>query len=129
MSSPLERILELENQGFVMSRNRHFEIFKDRANRAALDVWRNVAAIRRSLTHHRSLGRVSLELEAIADSEHYRLVVDVEDIAARLEWRLRAGEIGLLLRDPEVRAWFEKSGLRLPMESSRYMSGLSGAPS
>lgn len=126
MSGALERILELESAGVVMSRNRHFELFEREENRAALQAWRSVAALRQSLEDHRRLGETKLELTP--SDGRYRLVARIDGIAAKLEWRLHAGEIGLLLRNPDVRLWFEWSGVHAPAESTRYMQGPSGAP-
>ncbi len=124
--SAVARILELEARGISMSRNRHFEVFQERENRAALLVWRHVAAVRRSLFKHRRLGEVILSLESEPGGEYHRLVAEIHEIAARLEWRLHAGEVGILLRDPDVRVWFESAGLTTPEASTAYMQG--GAP-
>lgn len=121
--SAVARILELEARGISMSRNRHFDIFEKRENRAALQVWRHVAAVRRSLFKHRRLGDVALSLEPEDDGEHHRLVATIDDIDARLEWRLHAGELGILLRDAEVRRWFDHEGLEAPAASAEYMRG------
>lgn len=122
MSTALKRILELEADGIAMSRNRHFEIFKLDENRAALQKWRHVAAVRRSLHQHQKLGPVDLELTPL-DGASFRLVAVIADIAARLEWRLHAGEIGLLMRDDTLRGWFEANGVTVPEASVPYMRG------
>ncbi|MEO1174309.1 MAG: hypothetical protein AAFX94_19990 [Myxococcota bacterium] len=122
MSAALKRILELEADGVAMSRNRHFDVFKDERNHAALRKWRHVAAVRRSLYQHRRLGPVSLELTPL-EGDKFRLVAGAADISARLEWRLHAGEIGLLMRDPDLRAWFERAGVSLPAASAPFMAG------
>ena len=120
--SAVARILELEADGIAMSRNRHFELFQKRENRAALEVWRHVAAVRRSLFKYRTLGEVQLTLAPLDDT-HLRLIAEVEEISARLEWRLHAGEIGILLRHPDVRAWFDQCGIETPAASAEYMKG------
>lgn len=122
MQSALNRILELEANGIEMSRNRHFEVFMEHRNRSALHKWRQVAAIRRSLLKQRDLGKVDLELRSV-DVEHFMLTASVGEISARAEWRMHAGEIGLLLRDESLRHWFQTQGIDVPLACERFMSG------
>jgi hypothetical protein len=120
MSAALQRILELERDGIELSRNRHFELFENQENRAALEIWKHVASVRRALLQQRSQGRVMLRLHRTEDGQCV-LEAALEEIEARSQWHLAPGEVGLLLRDQGIREWFEAEGIELPDEARAYL--------
>lgn len=128
MSAALRRILELERDGVAFSRNRHFDVFEERENRAALDLWNHIEAVRRALYKHHALGTVQLSLQR-TEAGPCVLEVTIAEIGARARWHLDPREIGLLMRDAGVREWFAAAGIEVPEEGRAFLKPvLAGAP-
>ena len=80
--SAIERLKALEEAGVELSRNRHFELFKQPENKRALSLKRYLDTLAEELTVGAKEGTLSLTL---APDEHGRLALGVarSDISAR----------------------------------------------
>src|SRR5690606_9828382 len=73
VSAEAERILELEAAGIPMSRNQHFDLFKQRENRRALALYRQLSRWAEILRGHHASGDLQVTVSFEPQRHHLRI--------------------------------------------------------
>ena len=100
MSAAAQRIRELEAAGVSISRNAHFELFRNGLNARALRLKRRLEGLGRVIRSCRAEGELDLHVQQAGGETE--ITVHVPKPAARITTRLTEDELSLLLREPEV---------------------------
>lgn len=100
MSAAAKRIIELEEAGIAMSRNRHFDLFQEHENRRALVLYRELRYWAEMIREHHASGE--LQVTVSFDEQRRQLRINLPRIEGTVTLWLDELEYQLLRREEGI---------------------------
>ena len=111
MSSAAQKLLDLEADGFVFSRNRNFDGYADPNNRDALFLLNRLNRLADLLKRHLP---DDLSVEIRETDDHVELDIDLPIVSGRYMARLTCKEARILFRDEQLATALRDVGVAVP---------------